>query len=391
MSEREFELYLSVLGGMMKLSSAQRKDLAEELRSHMDERLDGLIAEGLTRDEAIRTALEEFGDAAGLAANFTQIAQLKQRRRIMRWTTGTIAATTCAILALASFWPQNNPAGPLIVSTIDAQSEVGGAEVGQAGGGSIDSSALGNKIEEKLAQPFPGKIQFYGMPLRDVLDYISEQIEVDILVAPIPGFTVLQVDHPIDLTLQYGNVSTKTLLTLLFEQSGDHEETSYIVRDEILYITHKEDTMTVRVYNCRDLVGASSPSGLGGGYGAPAGGDYAYGESEAGAGFGDGGGLGGGGGYGMGPMGIGMPGGMGSGGMGPGSPTPGQHDLISVVTQTVERDSWSEVGGVGSARLFDGLLVVKHTSEVHQQIEELLKLVREAKTLDPWNRKGNPR
>ncbi|HSG71675.1 MAG TPA: permease prefix domain 1-containing protein, partial [Planctomycetaceae bacterium] len=236
MSEREFELYLSVLGGMMKLSSAQRKDLAEELRSHMDERLDELIAEGLTRDEAIQTALEEFGDAAGLADNFTQIAQLKQRRRIMRWTTGTIAATTCAILALASFWPQNNPAAPLIVSTIEAQSEAGDIDPGASGGGSIDLSVPQNAIEAKLSRPFPDQINFIDISLSDALNLISQVIEVDILI---DGNVSEQLDQgqTVNLVLQYGNVTTKTLIALLFEQAGIDEEFSYIVRDEILYIT----------------------------------------------------------------------------------------------------------------------------------------------------------
>jgi hypothetical protein len=391
MSEREFELYLSVLGGMMKLSSSQRKDLAEELCSHMDERLDDLIAEGLTRDEAIQRALEEFGDAAGLAANFTQIAQLKQRRRIMRWTTGTIAATTCAILALASFWPQNNPAGPLIVSKTEAQSEARVAATGLAAlaeEGPLDSSAPRNKIEEKMAQPFPGKIQFFDMPLRDVLDYISEQIEVDILIDnrlhsnPHSDFS-----QAVSLDFQYGKVTTKTLLTLLFEQGDMAGEAGYLVRDEILYITdisNVENTMTVRVYNCRDLVGMSSPSGAGLDFGGGAGAD-SYGDLGAGAGFG-GGGYGGGEGYGMAPGG-GMPGGMGGPGrMRSGSPFPGQYDLVSVVTQTIEPGWWNDEGSEGSARLFDGLLVIKHTSEVHQQVEELLKLIRDAKKLDPWNR-----
>lgn len=310
----------------------------------------------------------------------------------MRWTTGTIAATTCAILALASFWPENNPAGPLIVSTIEAQSEAGGAATGLAGGGPIDSSAPRNRIEEKLAQPFPGKIQFFDMPLRDVLDYISEQIEVDILIDNrLHSNPHIDFSQAVSLDFQYGKVTTKTLLSLLFEQGDIDAEAGFLVRDEILYITgtgNVEQTMTVRVYNCRDLVGASNPSGLGGGYGAPAGGDYGY-ESEAGAGFG-GGGFDGAGGYGMAQRG-GMPGGMGTGGIEPGSPSPGQHDLISVVTQTIEPDFWSESGGPASARLFNGLLVVKNTSEVHQQIEELLKMIREAQKVDPWNRKGNPR
>lgn len=62
--------------------------------------------------------------------------------------------------------------------------------------------------------------------------------------------------------------------------------------------------------------------------------------------------------------------------------------LVSVVTQTVAPHSWNEVGGDGSARLFNGLLVVKNTAEVHQQVEELLKMIREAQKVDPGNWKS---
>ncbi|HZN36792.1 MAG TPA: permease prefix domain 1-containing protein, partial [Pirellulaceae bacterium] len=66
MSDREFNNYLTLLAGLLRLGEKQRQAIAEELRSHLEDRLEELLASGMTREEAIRRALAEFGDAAGL-------------------------------------------------------------------------------------------------------------------------------------------------------------------------------------------------------------------------------------------------------------------------------------------------------------------------------------
>ncbi|HUG18700.1 MAG TPA: hypothetical protein VMM56_06950, partial [Planctomycetaceae bacterium] len=281
------------------------------------------------------------------------------------------------------------PAGPLIVSTIEAQSETGDIDAGASGGGAIDLSVPQNAIEAKLSQPFPDQINYIDISLSDALNLISQVIEVDILI---DGNVSEQLDQgqTVNLVLQYGNVTTKTLIALLFEQAGLDDDFSYIVRDEILYITEKQRTMTVRVYNCRDLVGeGSDPAmgigfpGFGGGVGFDMGESGATGVSpfggESGGGYSPGA-LGG-------DPGMGMSGDM-MGEMGSGNYPREKDPLVSVVTQTVAPHSWNEVGGDGSARLFNGLLVVKNTAEVHQQVEELLKMIREAQKVDPGNWKS---
>ena len=69
MSDHEFNNYLTLLAGLLRLGEKQRQAIAEELRTHLEDRLEELLARGLSRDEAIRQALSEFGDAAGLAAS----------------------------------------------------------------------------------------------------------------------------------------------------------------------------------------------------------------------------------------------------------------------------------------------------------------------------------
>ena len=67
MPEREFELYLSVLSRLLRLNPQQKDAIADELRDHLEERFEELVRSGVPRDDAIRQALDEFGDAAGLA------------------------------------------------------------------------------------------------------------------------------------------------------------------------------------------------------------------------------------------------------------------------------------------------------------------------------------
>src|SRR5438874_1983169 len=116
MPEQDFELYLSLLSRFLRLKPAQRGEIADELRDHLEERLEELAARGLSRGEAIKAALDEFGDAAELAQHFTQAAHIRRRRLIMRYTFGTIAALAASLLVAAAFWPESPQAlSPRIV------------------------------------------------------------------------------------------------------------------------------------------------------------------------------------------------------------------------------------------------------------------------------------
>jgi hypothetical protein len=77
-----------------------------------------------------------------------------------------------------------------------------------------------------------------------------------------------------------------------------------------------------------------------------------------------------------------------SGAMGPAMPPPTASDqhLMRVIINTVAPESWivsgkpvSPEGGTGSIDAINGMIVIKHTREVHEEVQELLKLLREAK------------
>src|SRR6187549_1044475 len=111
MSEREFENYLALLTRLLRLGGKQRAAIASELRTHLEDRMADLLEQGVPREEAIRQALEEFGDAAGLAADFVSLSQNRRRRWLMRLTTYSVAATLLVAAGLVTFWPGRN-AGP---------------------------------------------------------------------------------------------------------------------------------------------------------------------------------------------------------------------------------------------------------------------------------------
>src|SRR6267142_4064683 len=110
MSDGEFENYLTLLAGLLRLDGTQRRAIAEELRSHLEDRLDELVARGVSKEEAVRQALAEFGDAAGLAGQFVSISRNRKRRWLMRLTTFSVAATVLIAAGIAIFWPGRNAA-----------------------------------------------------------------------------------------------------------------------------------------------------------------------------------------------------------------------------------------------------------------------------------------
>src|ERR1700683_5120532 len=98
MSEQEFELYLRLLSRCLNLTAGQREQIADEFRDHLEERLEDLARAGVPRDKAVFQALDEFGDAAVLAAHFSTIARLKRRRILMRLSLGSVSVLTAALL-----------------------------------------------------------------------------------------------------------------------------------------------------------------------------------------------------------------------------------------------------------------------------------------------------
>lgn len=349
MPEREFELYLAMLARFLRLDPDQREQIADELRDHFEERFEELLAAGQTREEAIRATLEEFGDAAGLAAHFSHIGN-RRRRTIMRCTVGTAVGLVAAAVVAISFWTEVPPVVPRPTPAVAQQPPAEARPAANPEPAKRGPSAVDVKLDGRRQQ-----LDLLEMSLKDVLEYLGDSNEVDILLNKRVLVDLgISEDTPVTLQVKRTAVTARTALELILEQVS--KDLGYTVRDGLVYVTNKFDNDEIQVYNVRDLL-ASFPATQPGPQGGGAPGMV-------------GGGLGG-----MGGMMAGGEGGL--GGTRPTSASPAGEALLSVIESTVMPDTWSAVGGSGSLAEFNGLLIVKQSQTVHREIKQLLEMMRD--------------
>ncbi|QDT55188.1 hypothetical protein Pan44_32300 [Caulifigura coniformis] len=121
MAEHEFERFLGVLSRLLKLSSKETAAVADEICDHLEERYSELIGRGVSRDDAVKRALDEFDDAGEFAAKLNQLVRQRTRRRIMTGALTTAAASALAILITTAFWPDQRLAGNGVAQTAAVQ------------------------------------------------------------------------------------------------------------------------------------------------------------------------------------------------------------------------------------------------------------------------------
>jgi general secretion pathway protein D len=209
----------------------------------------------------------------------------------------------------------------------------------------------------RLEQRIP--LELIETPLEDALAFLGDSLGLEIYVAwKEVEKAGIDADAPITITLD--RVRGAMALDLILGQAGAGNLT-YVIRDGVAIISTADNldgAATVRVYNCRDLLAkhaaaeAMYPGGM-----APGGGYSTY------------------------PP----PGGFGGS---PGSPSappppppvtsPGAERLVSLLTRSVAPSSWQSRGGSGVIAEYDGLVIVNHNARAHEQIERVLKMLREA-------------
>jgi hypothetical protein len=374
MSDQEFDNYLALLSRLLKLGAKQRDAIAGELRSHLEDRLDELLARGMPRDEAVRQALEEFGDAAGLAAEFVSPRRDRRNRWIMRLTTASVAAIVLIAAGIFTFWPGTS-AGPGAAAVV-AQVPVGAPTA---------TDALARRtLEQKLDQAVD--VEFAESPFNEVIDFLQEKSGIQFVVKTKKLEEAgAAVDMPVNLNLK--GVKLRTLLELLLEPL----ELTYMTKDDLILITTPEDAespgrMIARVYDCRELLAMARPPGStrpraptgGGGFFAvqdepptkqnPGPADGAASATSGAAASAADSSAGGGG--------IGIAGGTSE------APAPSEisdaENLINVITTVIDAEMWVDVGGPSAIAEYKGLLTVATTQETHQKVERLLNMLHQA-------------
>ncbi|MBA3313778.1 MAG: PDZ domain-containing protein [Planctomycetaceae bacterium] len=405
MSQAEFDSYLSLLAKFLRLRSRQRAELADELRDHLDSRLDELLAQGKSREQAIKIALEEFGDAAVLAEDFSRLASRRKRRFVMRCTAASAAVVAAVVLLSVALAPPgpNGPGPQQVVAQLKPEATEADEEAADAAEEAADAAATARtsdehsveqravaELDRKLGKVIP-EVKFVETPLRDVLTVVGDAIDADVLIAEqaleedgIPR------DHPVTLSIRRTQVSARTLLDFVLQPLG----LTFVNRAGVIYVTtgaEADELLTTKVYNVRDLLeNATSHSST------PMGGIGGGGFGGGGKG-GIGGGIGGGGFFsiydavasgvlsqGIGQIGGGEGGmgGFGGGGLAP-QATGAAADLIDAIQHATSGEWMDRDGQGGTLSLFNGLLVVRQTDEVHTQVQKLLEALREAGAAQP--------
>ena len=274
MSEREFEHYLTLLGSMLRLRPEQRAEIAEELQQHLDERLDDLQAAGLSRDAAIQQALAEFGDAAGLAAQFSSVSRRRYRRWMMRAATASVTSAFMVLLLFVSFWPTggrielalptNAQDGP---PTVNENSAIGAASLSAGAaqdpfGDSTENSSPPKSVEAKTREAKNATTRRFleTTPAFELNDASIVDLTVQLAELLENGCLIdrrrLQEEgvdpHAGEMTWSLTNASLATMLEILL----DELDLTYQVSDGILVITTKtaaEEDLTMVIYDAESL------------------------------------------------------------------------------------------------------------------------------------------
>ncbi len=249
MSEREFELYLSLMGKLLRLGPEQTEAIADELRDHFDQRFLALCRQGVPREQAIRQALDEFGDAAGLATDFTQLARVRRRRLIMRCTLATVLLGAAALFVVQALTPPNAmiDGPPLARAQVVGDVPSGTLEIPEpAAPTTIDPATL---VPPPLAKKLTW--EFTDLPSSEMLAEFSRRVEMPLLVDEI-AFHDLGVssDEPV----------TDRLLDLpaylLLDRLEDRLELGWYVDDGFIVVTSDEkaeEHLTLRSLVLTDL------------------------------------------------------------------------------------------------------------------------------------------
>lgn len=177
MPEKEFEIYLKVLGKLLRLNPSQKSAIADEFRDHLDERLADLMQSGLSRDEAIQAAIDEFGDVTGLALDLTRASRPGLRKVVVRSTVAVTAVAAVFVGWLLLFAPEQHVVAPPVVQAQPPKRVEKEPAKDKVASSFLDDEEL---FPAFLAQTID--VDFQDTPLNEVCDFLADQSNVPVLV-----------------------------------------------------------------------------------------------------------------------------------------------------------------------------------------------------------------
>jgi hypothetical protein len=259
MPEKEFDLYLSLLSRLLRLSPEQKSAIDNELRDHLEARFEELVRRGMPREEAIQWALDEFGDAARLAQEFTKLSRRNVRRWIMRCTLATAAMGAVVLLVVNAFLPEQR--GVPVVQNVVAQEKNSAAAAPAVDAAPADEERDVVWIDpaEFLSPPLsqPIHLELKDTPLNEAVKLISQQIDAPIFIDH-RNFVDAGLTPDVSVTESSAGEPLFVVLNRMLRSVGDIS-LGWYWEDEILHITTHEaaqEKLQTVSYNVRDLLEA---------------------------------------------------------------------------------------------------------------------------------------
>lgn len=269
MSKRDFDARLQVLCRLLKLDSEQAAAVSRDLRQQLDQRVEEIVRTGKPRSDAIDQAIEEFGDAAGMAADLTRVSQ----RLIRRWVTGatlvSAVALTVALGAVLMLEWRSLPVAQVAAPTV--QFEAASAPPQETRLTSLLLDPQPDDLElPQLSEPCSISL-VEDHPLDDALQFLSKQHQVSIVLDPVMlRDGIITPDQPLNLPLlgwpqePIGgesssswphNVTLAQVLTFMLSEL----ELTWQVKDQIITVTtidiaNDPSKLMTRTYNIEPLV-----------------------------------------------------------------------------------------------------------------------------------------
>jgi general secretion pathway protein D len=220
-------------------------------------------------------------------------------------------------------------------------------------------------IQEAMNQRFD--LDIVEMPLKDVMQYLQRETGIQFLLS-LKKLEEASISSDTPITKNLKQVRLRTLLELMLKDL----ELTFVENDGLLVITTPEDAesrLDVRVYDCRDLLAMPAPQ-------VPSAADrqpsrpapMPASNAETPAARVEGCGS--------------IAGGMSRRRVPETELERRTEELAVLVTSSVRPDSWDDYGGPGNIRGFNGLFVVSQTRDVHEQVERVLDMLRQAAGID---------
>jgi hypothetical protein len=184
MPEQEFEIYLTLLSRLLRLSPSQKAAISDELRDHLEQRLGDLLQTGVSREKAIRIAMEEFGDVTGLALDLTRVSRTPMKKIVVRSTIAASVAAAGIVFWVSLFAPEHRIAAPPAVQAQQDKPADQSVDKTPRAAAPVDRKISALLDDQELFPAFLAKqveADFQDAPLSEVCEFLQETHGIPIM------------------------------------------------------------------------------------------------------------------------------------------------------------------------------------------------------------------